>query len=92
MSTEAADQEPAITIYTTAWCGDCRAAKRVLNSEGVAYTEVDITDDDAARKRVQEINGGYQTVPTILFKSGRIVIEPSSPQLMKVLREEGLLA
>ena len=31
-----------IVVYTTPWCGDCKAAKRFLGERGIAYEEVDI--------------------------------------------------
>ena len=31
-----------IVIYTTPWCGDCKAAKRFLGERGIAYEEIDI--------------------------------------------------
>ena len=84
--------EPEITMYTTPWCGDCYVAKRTMRRLGVGYREIDISNDATARDEVQRINGGLRRVPTILFPSGRIVVEPSAPELERVLRSEGLVA
>jgi mycoredoxin len=80
-----------LVVYQTRWCGDCRMARRVFEQHGVEYTGIDIDHDPEARHRVQEINGGYKSVPTIVFPSGRVVVEPSAPQLIEALRDEGLL-
>jgi mycoredoxin len=37
-----------ITVYTAAWCRDCRAAKQFLDSHGIAYSEINIDNDSAA--------------------------------------------
>jgi mycoredoxin len=83
--------EPQLTIYTTAWCGDCRLARRVLDKHAIGYTLIDITDDAKARRYVEEINGGYRSVPTIVFPSSRVIVEPSAVELENALRGEGLL-
>ena len=80
-----------LTIYTTKWCGDCFRTKRFLDKHGIGYDQIDITDDEKARRHVQEINGGYSSVPTIVFPSSRVVVEPSNRELELELRSEGLL-
>ncbi|MHB8588412.1 MAG: glutaredoxin family protein [Candidatus Dormibacteraceae bacterium] len=72
-------------IYTTAWCGDCKMAKRVLEGAGVDYEEIDLDRDPAAVATVLAINGGYRTVPTILFLDGRVLVEPSRRELLAAL-------
>ncbi|HEX9372984.1 MAG TPA: glutaredoxin domain-containing protein [Roseiflexaceae bacterium] len=74
-----------ITVYGTPWCGDCRRALRVLNQHAASYHYVDIEADDAARGLVERINRGYQSVPTILFPDGSIMVEPSSAALAQKL-------
>jgi glutaredoxin 3 len=34
-----------ITMYSTAWCPDCRRAKTFLKERGVAFEEVNIEED-----------------------------------------------
>ncbi len=53
-----------IKMYTTAWCGDCRNAKRFLNERGIAYEEIDIEQHGGAAEYVMKINGGKRKVPT----------------------------
>ena len=53
-----------ITIYTTAWCPDCRRAKTFLKERGVEYREVNIEEVGSAEEIVTKANNGKQVVPT----------------------------
>lgn len=66
-----------LTMYTTPWCGYCRRLKSQLAREGVEIAEVDIERDPTAADYVMTVNGGYQTVPTILFPDGSTLTNPS---------------
>jgi mycoredoxin len=76
---------PSITVYGTSWCGDCRRALRVLDQHKVDYHYVNIERDDMARSYVEQVNRGYQSVPTILFPDGSVMVEPSSVALAQKL-------
>lgn len=45
---------PDVTIYSTAICPYCVAAKNYLKNKGVAWTEVRIDKDPEARQRMLE--------------------------------------
>jgi len=75
----------SITIYGTSWCGDCRRALRVLDQHNANYHYVNIEHDDTARSYVEQVNRGYQSVPTILFPDGSVMVEPSSAALAQKL-------
>ena len=75
-----------IVMYTTAWCSNCRRAKRVFASLGVPYTEMNIEGDPRAAELVRRLNGGMQSVPTILFPDGSRLVEPSSSTLEAKLK------
>lgn len=66
-----------LTMYTTTWCGYCRRLKSQLDREGVAYTEVDIERDPDSAQLVMSVNGGNQTVPTLVFPDGSALANPS---------------
>jgi mycoredoxin len=79
-----------IVMYGTPWCGDCRLAKRVLDQHKVAYRYIDIEQDDAARRYVVEVNRGNQSVPTIVFGDGSVLVEPSAAVLRQKIAELNL--
>ncbi len=70
-----------ILMYTTSWCGDCRRAKKVFAERQVAYTEINIEDEPDAADQVRRLNSGMQSVPTIVFADGTVLVEPSTPAL-----------
>lgn len=79
--------EKPIVVYGTRWCGDCRVAKRVLDARGVPYDWIDVESDAEARQLVLRLNGGMQSVPTIVFPDGSIMVEPSARELQARLQE-----
>ncbi|WP_045393389.1 glutaredoxin 3 [Falsirhodobacter sp. alg1] len=54
-----------VEIYTTPTCPFCHSAKGLLNSKGVAYTEIDVSRDPALRTAMTERANGVRTVPQI---------------------------
>ena len=70
-----------VTMYTTQWCGFCRRLKSQLAREGIEVAEVDIERDPAAADYVMSVNGGNQTVPTIVFPDGTALTNPSAAQV-----------
>ena len=54
-----------VEIYTSALCGFCTAAKRLLNSKNIDYTEIDVTFDRPTRQAMTERAGGKTSVPQI---------------------------
>lgn len=86
MRKEAAVPEP-LTMYTTPWCGFCRRLKGQLAREGIEVREVDIEADPAAADYVMSVNGGNQTVPTVLFPDGSALTNPSVAQVKSRLTE-----
>jgi glutaredoxin 3 len=56
-----------VTIYTRMMCGYCAAAKRLLDSKGVTYTEHDASFSPELRQEmIQRANGRY-TFPQIFI-------------------------
>jgi mycoredoxin len=66
-----------VTMYSTTWCGYCRRLKTLLDREGIGYTEVDIEQDEPSAEYVMSLNGGNQTVPTVLFPDGSAATNPT---------------
>lgn len=75
----------ALTMYTTNWCGYCARLKAQLGREGIAFDEVDIELDPEAATFVESVNGGNQTVPTVVFPDGSAMTNPSIGQVKERL-------
>jgi mycoredoxin len=76
-----------LTMYTTPWCAFCRRLKRQLAQDGIEMLEIDIERDPAAADYVMLVNGGFQTVPTIVFPDGSALTNPSAAQVKERLAE-----
>jgi mycoredoxin len=76
-----------VTMYTTQWCGFCRRLKGQLARVGVEVAEVDIERDEVAAQFVMSVNGGNQTVPTLLFSDGSTMVNPTAAQVQARLTE-----
>lgn len=61
-----------VIIYTTNYCPYCVKAKQLLERKGIAFEEIDLTNDDEGRLELVQRSGGYKTVPQI-FINGRHV-------------------
>ncbi|MFV0360907.1 glutaredoxin 3 [Tropicimonas sp.] len=56
-----------VEIYTTPYCGYCRAAKRLLTAKAATFTEIDVSGNpDLRQQMMARANGGY-TVPQIFI-------------------------
>jgi len=74
-----------ITVYSTAWCPDCKRAKRFFAENRVEYHNIDIEQDAAAMDFVEQANKGMRVIPTIVFPDGSVLSEPSNAQLAEKL-------
>ena len=70
-----------IKMYVTTWCGDCRFAKRWFDAHGIPYEAINIEEDENAAELVKRVNGGMQSVPTIIFPDGSVLVEPGAREL-----------
>ena len=53
--------------------------------EGIDFAEVDIEHDATAAELVMQANGGNRTVPTLLFRDGTALTNPSIDQVKSQL-------
>lgn len=74
-----------ITMFSTTWCGYCRRLKTQLDSQGIGYQEINIEDVPGTAELVEQINGGNQTVPTLLFPDGSSATNPSLSEVRERL-------
>jgi glutaredoxin 3 len=61
-----------VEIYTTATCGFCMMAKRLLTQKGVAFTEIRVDGDPAQRQVMIARAGGRRTVPQIFIGGAHV--------------------
>ena len=59
-------KNPSVIVYSTSWCQPCKFAKRLLDSKGLEYSEIDIEEKGWSREDLFEITGG-RTVPQIVI-------------------------
>jgi len=76
-----------LTMYSTTWCAFCRRLKSQLAADGIEITEINIEEDPAAADCVMSVNGGFQTVPTLLFSDGTALTNPSLAAVKQRLSE-----
>ncbi len=55
-----------VIVYTTNYCPYCSRAKNLLKQKGIAFKEIDLTNDDAKRNELTE-KTGCMTVPMIFI-------------------------
>jgi mycoredoxin len=75
-----------IKIYGTAWCPDCGRAKQIFTKLKVSFDWINIEQDKNAAAYVEKINGGFKSVPTIVFPDQSVLVEPSNADLEKKLQ------
>ncbi len=56
-----------VEIYTTPTCGFCQAAKRLLTSKGVSFSEINVMAQPDRRPEMVKRAGGSRTVPQIFI-------------------------
>ena len=84
-STAPAGATPAVTMYTTTWCGYCKRLKRMMQDDGIAFAEVDIEQVPGTAEIVERVNNGNQTVPTLVFSDGSAMTNPSLAKVKEKL-------
>ncbi|MEM7353904.1 MAG: glutaredoxin domain-containing protein [Acidobacteriota bacterium] len=72
--------QPAVTMYSTSWCGYCRKAGRLLGELGVSYVEKDIEKDATAKREHAAIARG-RGVPVLDI--GGTVVRGFSPEAIR---------
>ncbi|MCI0883776.1 MAG: FAD-dependent oxidoreductase [Chloroflexi bacterium] len=72
-------------MYGTVWCSDCKRSKKFFGEQRVHYDFIDIDEEPAGLKIVEELNEGKQIIPTIVFDDGSTLVEPSNAELAKKL-------
>ena len=58
--------QPAVTLYTSAWCPYCRRARDLLAQKKVDFSEIDVEDDVKFREEMVA-RSNRRTVPQIFI-------------------------
>jgi mycoredoxin len=77
-ATEFLPVDGTITMFSTSWCGYCARLKTQLDKDGIGYTEVNIEEVPGTAELVESLNGGNQTVPTVIYPDGSSATNPSA--------------
>lgn len=61
-----------VEIYTSPLCGFCHAAKRLLTSKGISFSEIDVARDPRRRQEMLARANGRHTVPQIFVGDNHV--------------------
>lgn len=70
-----------IVMYATEYCSDCLRAKKFFEANHIPHVSVRLEGNEEATEFVMQVNNGYQSVPTIVFPDGSILVEPTWEEL-----------
>lgn len=85
----AEEQTDTLIVYGRPNCPMVPPVLGLLETAEVPFSYVDINQDWDARERVRAINGGNESVPTLVFRDGTTLTEPGVGALRDKLREQG---
>ena len=76
LRTKAVAAGPAVTMYSTAWCGVCKKARKFLTKLGVSFVEKDIEKDPGAAAELQRkaSKAGVKTSGVPVFDVGGVIL------------------
>ncbi len=75
-----------IIVFGTGWCGDCLRVRRYFDQNQITYQWIDIDQDERGEEFVLANNAGMRSVPTIVFRDGSIIVEPTVTELKNKLQ------
>ena len=81
-----------VVLYTTHYCGYCRAAKHPLGKKEVTFTEIDVSEDMERRREMIERAFGRRTVPQIFINDTHVGGYDELAELERAEKLDALLA
>ena len=66
-----------VILYTSRWCAHSKGVERLLDNNGIRVHKINIDGNGEARQELIELNGGYASVPTLVFPDGSKLTEPA---------------
>lgn len=84
---------PPLILYTSTFCGHSRLVERLLEQHEIPVTKINIDRDRDARQTLIALNGGYASVPTLIFPDGSKMTEAPMGQIKARLgiEDKGML-
>ena len=76
----------SFVMYSTSWCGYCKRLKSQLADLDISFEEINIEEVAGTAEIVEKVNGGNQTVPTLVFSDGSAMTNPSAKQVQEKLQ------
>ena len=65
--------EPILTVYSTAYCGDCYRVKTFLDRHAVSYQWVDIDETPGAYKDIKQVMRNQSDLVKIVAELKQVV-------------------
>jgi glutaredoxin 3 len=81
-----------IVLYTTPYCGYCRAAKHLLNKKGATFVEIDVSEDMELRQEMISRAFGRRAVPQIFINDTHVGGYDELAELERAAKLDVLLA
>lgn len=80
-TTEAEAEAETLVVFSTPTCAPCKAIKKLLDSDGIDYTPIDLTEDADALERIKsELKVALVQTPLFRWK-GKYLTIASLPQV-----------
>lgn len=83
------EKTKSIMMYSRPTCPLDGPVKKALADSRATFAYIDIRANEAAKATLREINGGYESVPTLIFPDGDTLTEPSAAALEEKLLSLG---
>lgn len=80
--------KPEIKVFGTLWCFESQIALEFFEQNDIEFEWIDIDQSPEGDRFVRQVNGGYRSVPTILFGDGSTITEPSRKDLKEIFLGE----
>jgi mycoredoxin len=79
--------ECSITMYSNSWCPHSKRTRAMLTQQKIPFTDIDFEKDSAAARKVEVLNNGYRSSPTIVIHL--VLTEPGNVELERVFISSG---
>jgi len=83
---------PQVKIYSTTWCGFCKAQKRFLDDKGVKYEDVNVEDDQEQAREMIRLSGQMGVPFTVITHDDGSKIGILGFDQPRLVRELGIAA